>query len=120
MGYRLGVSTIKDVFYGTKLYGYLEREDAEAHEHFKSYQFLKRKGFIDGDEVFSYGFSGDFRMYPSEAREFLKLYAEDMTAYAPSLPEEDKPFDWAKVWPEMEQTLQTAEENHQYILINWG
>lgn len=120
MGYRLGVSTIKGAYYGTKLYGYLEREDAEAHEHLKSYQFLKRKGFIEGDEVFSYAFSGDFRLRPSEAREFLRLYAEDMTAYAPFWPEEDKPFDWAKEWPDMEQTLQKAEENHQDILISWG
>ena len=119
MGYCLGVSVIKDVCYGTKLYGYLEREDAEAHEHLKSYQFLKRKGFIKGDEVFSYAFRGNFRLRPSEAREFLQLYAEDMTAYAPFLPEKDKPFDWAKAWPEMEQILQAAEDNHQDILIHW-
>lgn len=77
MGYRLEVSKV--VYTGCcggKLYGYI---DDETLRQCKSWQWLKRKGFIDEFDEFDwdYGFEHRFVLSNNEFKEFIKLYIND-------------------------------------------
>ena len=74
MGYRLEVSKIDYVYCGGKLYGYVSEEKLKQ---LKSYQWLLKKGYIDGDEYWSYGCNPQIVLRASEFREFMKLYIDD-------------------------------------------
>lgn len=71
MGYRLEISEVKYKACGGKLFGYCDEEKL------KSYKYLLDKGYLDGDEYFTYGFSGDIVLNSDEFKEFIELYNED-------------------------------------------
>jgi hypothetical protein len=102
MGYRLEISKIIDAdFGGTKLFGYAEDE----HE-LKSYQWLLQKGYIKGDEVWTYGFDPQIILTRREFAEFINLYWEDLQNYAPG---------WV-----MPQSLKDLIEEDCSKLLTWG
>ena len=71
MGYRLEISEIKYKACGGKLYGYTDEKQL------KSYTYLVKKGYLDGDECFGYGFYGNIPLSAEEFKEFIELYNED-------------------------------------------
>lgn len=71
MGYRLEISEIKYKACGGKLFGYCDET------RLKSYKYLLDKGYLDGDEYFSYGFYGNIPLSAEEFKEFIELYNED-------------------------------------------
>ena len=84
MGYRLDIAKIeryedeeiKNIYYGTKLYGYgLELDES------LSYQFLKTIHKFDGTELFDYGITNECILNYEELRMFLKLYNIDYDNY---------------------------------------
>lgn len=112
MGYRLELSAVRYLdLLGTKLYGYVS--DDTLHQ-MKSYQFLEKHGFVDGDEIWDYNFEGNFVLAPDEAREFLTLYKDDVNTYS-EFYKDKKDFDWDGKWLEIEELL----NNGYCILLQW-
>lgn len=79
MGYRLEISEVKYKACGGKLYGYCDEEKL------KSYKWLLDKGYLDGDEYFTYGFWGNIVLMPHEFKEFIELYNEDVNEQSDGL-----------------------------------
>lgn len=73
MGYRLNIAQIKEVWYGTKLYGY-----GIDLSKLLSYQFLVSLDKIDGKECWDYGAYNYIVLDKNEFKEFIKLYDEDL------------------------------------------
>lgn len=73
MGYRLCISKVNEVYYGTKLYGYVDDENK-----LKSYNYLKDNEYIDGDEIWSYSAENPIVMRVCVFKEFRELYAQDL------------------------------------------
>lgn len=71
MGYRLEISQIKHKASAGKMFGYCDETKL------KSYNYLLKKGYLDGDEYFGYGFFGNIDLSPTEFKEFIELYNED-------------------------------------------
>lgn len=78
MGFRLEISKIKYVTSGSKMYGYVEDETLE---NLKSYQWLLKHGYIDGDEYWDYGCDVQIILRPDQFKEFITLYNEDFNEY---------------------------------------
>lgn len=76
MGYRLSISKVNEVYYGTKLFGYVDDENK-----LKSFNYLKDNGYIDGDEVWDYNCANAIVMKKTFFEEFRKLYAQDLKDY---------------------------------------
>lgn len=72
MGYRLEISKIKYSTCGGKLYGY-----TDVHE-LKSWEWLLKNKYIDGDEYWSYGCNPQIVLDAEEFKKFIKLYLEDL------------------------------------------
>ena len=102
MGYRLEISEIKYKACGGKLYGY------EDEKQLKSHDYLVKKGYLDGDEYFSYGFEGNIVLSSEEFKEFIKLYNQEMN-------EISKNKDWVIKQEEMQELL----ENNEDKLLQW-
>ena len=81
MGYRLDINyiddnEIKNIYYGTKLYGYnLDLDDS------LSYKFLKTIHKFDGDEYFDYCCDNTIILNYDELCLFLELYNIDFNKY---------------------------------------
>lgn len=81
MGYRLGVKTIdendniKDIYYGTKLYGYVDEQDL------LSFKYLVILNKLDEDAYFNYGASHRIFLTYDEFKLFIYLYNEDLKKY---------------------------------------
>lgn len=104
MGYRLSVSKLEEVYYGTKLYGYTNEEILE------SYRFLKNKGYIDGDEVWGYCCDNPIVMKVKDFKAFRELYAQDLKDIYNELISEDF----------LEQTEKIIElEDYEIIVLTW-
>lgn len=75
MGYRLEISEPKSIFYGTKLYGYVDLEECE------SIKWLLDKKFITEEDVlFDHWNCGGLMpivMVVEEFKEFIVLYDKD-------------------------------------------
>lgn len=77
MGYRLDIHKLengqtKNIFYGTKLFGY--RDESE----FLSYMYLVSIGKLEKDEFFNYGSEQNFALNKKEFTIFCYLYNIDM------------------------------------------
>ena len=75
-----------------------------------SYNYLLKKGYLDGDEYFSYGFNGNIVLSAKEFREFVELYNEDYN--------EEKTYiekDWFINSEEIKELL----EDDSQKLIQW-
>ena len=82
MGYRLNIEKItinehfdkeiKTIYYGTKLYGYVENEDL------LSYLYLVSTGKCINDYYFDYGSSIEIPLNKKELTIFLNLYSMDL------------------------------------------
>jgi len=78
LGYRLDIVTVgkeKSLCCG-KLYGYVEDE-----AQLLSYQWLKDNGYMEGDEVFTYGYEGNIVLWGYDLKKFLALYKEDLKKF---------------------------------------
>lgn len=77
MGYRLNIEEIDKSNYLCcgKLYGYCDETQL------KSYNWLKDRGFINGEEYFDYGFEGNYVLKGYELIDFLELYIEDLKEF---------------------------------------
>lgn len=82
MGYRLNIykikenenfdKEIKDIYYGTKLFGYTDPEEL------LSYIYLKSTGKLNGDEYFDYSSDISIPLNQIELTIFLNLYNIDL------------------------------------------
>ena len=94
MGYRLNIDflqcddipyTYKELYYGTKLYGYnLDLEDS------LSYDYLKTLGLFNGNEYFDYSFKNLVALNYKQLKIFLELYNIDYNKYGFMIEEQDK------------------------------
>lgn len=85
MGYRLDIfkieenekfdKEIKNIYYGTKLFGYVEEEEL------LSYMYLKSVGKLNGDEYFDYSSDISIPLNQIELTIFLNLYNIDLKKY---------------------------------------
>lgn len=75
MGYRLEISKIKYAHCAGKLFGYTDECNL------KSYKWLLENEYIDGDEIWDYGFNPHIVLNSVEFEEFIKLYYEDLNEY---------------------------------------
>ena len=104
MGYRLAISELEQVYYGSKLFGYVHEEIL------KSYKYLKDIEAIKGDEQWEYGFYNPIVLSIKEFKDFRKLYAEDL--------EENNgknESDWF-----LNETKHIIErEDYELIILNW-
>ena len=80
MGYRLDIHKLengqtKNIFYGTKLFGY--RDESE----FLSYMYLVSIGKLEKDEFFNYGSKQNFALNKKEFTIFCYLYNIDMNKF---------------------------------------
>lgn len=77
MGYRLEISKVipSDVG-GSKLYGYVEDETK-----LKSYKWLLNHGYIDGDEVWTYGCNPQIVLTKHQFKEYMELYWNDLNTF---------------------------------------
>lgn len=85
MGYRLDIfkieenekfdKEIKNIYYGTKLFGY------EEEEKLLSYMYLKSAGKLNGDEFFDYSSDISIPLNQVELTIFLNLYNIDFKKY---------------------------------------
>lgn len=75
MGYRLEISKIKYSTCGGKLYGYTETDNL------KSFKYLYNKGYLEGDEYWSYGCNPQIVLSATEFKEFIRLYIDDLKEY---------------------------------------
>lgn len=112
MGYRLEVSKITQVFYGTKLFGNYENEEL------KSYKWLQDNGYIDYDEYFyfGYGFEGNIVMDVKDFKEFAKVYNDDLNRL-------EKDYKWFKKDVFInEKAIKKIFKMRDYekIMISWG
>lgn len=74
MGYRLEISELIPASSGSKLYGYIPEEEVKK---LKSHKWLLERGYIKGDEYWSYGCNPQIVLDNTSFREFMQLYAED-------------------------------------------
>lgn len=87
MGYRLEISKIKYTgVCGGKLYGYT---DDETLHKMKSYEWLKKNEYIEGDECWGYGFNPQIVLNKEDFIEFVKLYNEDLNNFYDCYNEKD-------------------------------
>lgn len=104
MGYRLAVSEVEQVYYGTKLFGYVHEETL------KSYKYLKDIEAIKGDEQWDYGFDNPIVLSIKEFKDFRKLYAEDLKENNGKIES-----DWF-----LKETKHLIElEDYKLIVLNW-
>ena len=86
MGYRLEISKLEYarkleyVGCGGKLFGYID--DEELHEC-KSWQWLKRHGYLDksDEDLWDYGVWHTTLLSGKEYKQFIKLYTDDYKEY---------------------------------------
>ena len=105
MGYRLEMSKVEYSACGFKLYGYI---DENILKQFKSYQWLLKHNYIDGDEYWDYGFNPQIILRPEDFKEFIKLYNEDYNSVSD---EKDVVINDKKI-----QALIDSEER---VLLEW-
>lgn len=79
MGYRLEICDEegKIIESGRKFYGY--QEESELHTY-KSWNWLKERGFVDENDIFSYGFWYKIPLIQSDFKEFIELYICDFNS----------------------------------------
>lgn len=107
MGYRLSISKLDEVFYGTKLYGYVNNlEDLE------SYQFLKKYEYVDGDEAWCGSCENPMIMRVCVFKEFREWYAEDLKNY------EDNGEEVAQYFLKETEKL-TKLPDYDFIVLTW-
>ena len=105
MGYRLAISELEQVYYGTKLFGYVDDET-----NLKSFKYLKDIDVIKGDEIWDYGFDNPIVLSIKEFKDFRKLYAEDLEENNGKIES-----DWF-----LEKTKHLIErEDYELIVLNW-
>ena len=104
MGYRLEISEIKYSACGGKLYGYFDEEN------FKSRKWLLERGYIDGDEYWSYGCNPQIVLRPDEFKEFIELYNEDWNSVK---------ADVAKDAPKNNPDIKKLLVNENDVLLEW-
>lgn len=80
MGYRLDINKIengeiKNIYYGTKLYGY------EHENEFLSYMYLISIGKLEKEEYFNYSSNQNFALNRKEFTIFCYLYNIDMNKF---------------------------------------
>lgn len=108
MGYRLTISKLDMVFYGTKLFGYMDDEKV-----LKSYQYLIKKEYLTGDEFWDYSFDNAIAMLKTDFMEFRELYAQDLRDY------NDGAEDSAD-WFLKETEELTKLPDYEYVVLQWG
>ena len=108
MGYRLEISKLDYAACGGKLYGYI---DDETLEKLKSYKWLLDKGYIDGNEMWTYCCGPKpIVLSPGEFKEFIDLYIEDKRKIRPT-----EQFE-----KEFVPDLQKLKDGKTFILLEWG
>lgn len=114
MGYRLEISEAKEVFYGTKLYGYADVEKL------KSIRYLISKEKLTEDKAeygFIYGSDMPIVLSKQEFVEWAKLYSEDYDKYCPyKCANDDDEYSFI----EDEQIKKIIEGNADWIVLSWS
>lgn len=101
MGYRLEMSEIKYSACGGKLYGYVDDE-----KQLKSYKWLLDRGYINGDEYWSYCFNPRIILNSIDFKEFIKLYLEDF--------KQERKCDFPYI-----EDLKKLESSENDVLLEW-
>ena len=118
MGYRLNISKYdydndkcEDVFYGTKVYGYVDTDKLQSFEWLVDNGFLKQ----EDSYCFGYGYEGNIIMTIGDFKEFAQCYNEDCNVYFCSS------YDFKKDYfinlPEIQQLLLLPDSNE--IVLSW-
>lgn len=120
MGYRLHVSRIEDnVFCGGKLYGYGDYEynddgnDGYIEKKTKSHQWLVEKGYLKGDEFWTYGFNPKIILNSREFKEFIELYNEDCNNF------KEEYIIHPKDWIINDERVQKLINGKDDVLLEW-
>lgn len=115
MGYRLDIHKIENqeivqLYYGTKLYGYVDEEK------FLSFMYLISIGKLAPDTYFDYGTSCEFALNRNEFTIFCQLYNIDMNKYYQFKLEKDG---FIQI-PEIQKELSTSiNDKNQIYIIGW-
>lgn len=105
MGYRLSVSKLNEVYYGTKLFGYVDDESV-----LNSFKFLKDHEYITGDEFWTYSFDNAIVMLKTDFDQFRNFYALDLEACYGDLVSKDFLKDTEEL---------TKLEDYEYVVLKW-
>lgn len=135
MGYRLTVEQInkedpyfarEDIFYGTKLYGYI---DFRQLPNLESFKFLEKTCNITEDEFYG-SYSDPFLICIRDFREFAELYKKDYIDYWNERYAKNKEnFTGEEMWkangwdenPKIQNILKNPEINElDFVVLSWG
>lgn len=123
MGYRLNIDKIengkiKNIYYGTKLYGYCDEADL------LSFIYLNSIGKVDYDQYFNYGSSIEITLDQREFTIFANLYELDLK----NIPTEiwgghyEEDFDFLSIKEIADELLDSLDDYRDdwNYLISWN
>jgi hypothetical protein len=110
MGYRLEISKVVDVNFGSKLYGYVEDKYVDK---LKSLQWLVANGHISEEEKHfaDWGGNPSIILRKDEFKEYMELYYQDLNEF--------KNSDKTSLWEFDEDMKKLIEEDCKKLLEWW-
>ena len=116
MGYRLDIHKLengqtKNIFYGTKLFGY--RDESK----FLSYMYLVSIGKLEKDEFFDYGSGQNFALNKKEFTIFCYLYNIDMNKFYEYSDKKDIFINTEEIQKELLDDID--EYDNEIYIIGW-
>lgn len=109
MGYRLAIEKCKMIYYNTKLFGYVEKENL------KSLKYLIDIDKLSEDVQFEYGIDNEIVLNGEQMKKFIKLYNEDLNNFNFYSNEKDRFINNDTI----QNILKDIEEEQEHYVLWW-